>query len=171
MLTRKPIQISFLVNKDGSMAGKNHISDLDSHLGYWLRIVSNAVSQEFARKLEREGVTVAEWVFLRVLYGASPVAPSKLAARMGMTKGAISKLADRLTAKALVERGADPEDRRGQTLSLAAAARPVVERLAKLADANDIQFFGALNGEERAEMERLLRKIVAERSLRNVATE
>ncbi len=153
------------------MAGKNHISDLDSHLGYWLRIVSNAVSQEFARKLEREGVTVAEWVFLRVLYGASPVAPSKLAARMGMTKGAISKLADRLTAKALVERGADPEDRRGHKLSLAAAARPLVERLSKLADANDIQFFGILSPEERAEMERLLRNIVAERSLRNVATE
>jgi DNA-binding MarR family transcriptional regulator len=153
------------------MAGKNYISDLDSHLGYWLRVVSNAVSLEFARKLEREGVTVAEWVFLRVLYGASPVAPSKLAERMGMTKGAISKLADRLTAKALVERGADPDDRRGQTLSLTAAARPLVERLSKLADANDIQFFGALSPEERAEMERLLRKIVAKRSLRNVATE
>jgi DNA-binding MarR family transcriptional regulator len=106
-----------------------------------------------------------------MLYGASPVAPSKLAARMGMTKGAISRLADRLTAKALVERGADPDDRRGQTLSLAAAARPLVERLSKLADANDIQFFGALSPEERAEMERLLRKIVAKRSLRNVATE
>jgi DNA-binding MarR family transcriptional regulator len=56
-------------------------------------------------------------------------------------------------------------------LSLAAAARPLVERLSKLADANDIQFFGVLSPEERAEMERLLRKIVAERSLRNVATE
>lgn len=153
------------------MGGKNQVSDLDAHLGYWLRVVSNAVSQEFARKLEHEGVTVAEWVFLRMLYGASVVAPSKLAERMGMTKGAISKLADRLTAKGLVERGADPDDRRAQTLSLAAPARPLVERLAKLADANDLQFFGALSRDERAEMERLLRKIVAERSLRNVATD
>ncbi len=37
-------------------------SDLHDHLGYWLRTVSNAVSQSFARKVEGEGVTVAERV-------------------------------------------------------------------------------------------------------------
>ena len=31
------------------------ISSLDTHLGYWLRAVSNSVSQGFARKLEEEG--------------------------------------------------------------------------------------------------------------------
>jgi len=153
------------------MTDSKQVSDLDAHLGYWLRVVSNAVSQSFARKVEGEGVTVAEWVFLRMLYGAGPVAPSKLAERMGMTRGAISKLADRLTSKGLVERGADPGDRRSQTLALAAAAAPLVERLAKLADGNDDEFFGMLTGDERAEMERLLRRIVSGRGLRNTATD
>ena len=35
-------------------------SDLTSHLGYWLRHVSNHVSHAFARKLESRDVTVAE---------------------------------------------------------------------------------------------------------------
>ena len=43
------------------------VSDLTAHTGYLLRMVSNAVSQEFARKVAGEGVTVAEWVMLRSL--------------------------------------------------------------------------------------------------------
>ena len=44
------------------------VSDLAAHTGYWLRMVSNAVSQDFARKLADQGVTVAEWAVMRVLY-------------------------------------------------------------------------------------------------------
>ena len=76
-------------------------SDLTAHTGYWLRMVSNAVSQDFARKVADEGVTVAEWSFMRALYDADAMAPSALAEKMGMTKGAISKLADRLLGKGL----------------------------------------------------------------------
>ena len=74
-------------------------SELIAHRGYWLRMVSNAVSQEFARKLVAQDVTVAEWVLMRSLYGSEATTPSGLANQMGMTRGAITKLADRLMAK------------------------------------------------------------------------
>ena len=64
------------------------VSDLTAHLGYWLRYVSNHVSQAFARKVEAHGVTVAEWVLMRQLLGEEALAPSRLAERMGMTRGA-----------------------------------------------------------------------------------
>ena len=146
------------------------VSDLETHLGYWLRMVSNAVSQSFARRVEAEGVTVAEWVFLRMLWDIDPVAPSLLAGRMGMTKGAISKLADRLIGKALVERRADPVDGRAQILSLTAAGRVLVPRLAALADVNDAAFFSTLSPEDRNDLDRLLRKIVSDRKLTDVPT-
>lgn len=146
------------------------VSDLETHLGYWLRMVSNAVSQSFARRVEAEGVTVAEWVFLRMLWDIDPVAPSLLAGRMGMTKGAISKLADRLIGKALVERRADPVDGRAQILSLTAAGRALVPRLAALADGNDSAFFDTLSPEDRNDLERLLRRIVRDRKLTDVPT-
>ena len=56
--------------------------DLAAHLGYWLRYVSNHVSQGFARKVEAHGVTVAEWVLMRSLLDDQEVAPSRLAERM-----------------------------------------------------------------------------------------
>ena len=99
-------------------------SDLTAHLGYWLRYVSNHVSQAFARKVEAHGVTVAEWVLMRQLWSEEALAPSRLAERMGMTRGAVSKLADRLIAKSLLVRAADPQDGRAQTLSLTRAAAP-----------------------------------------------
>lgn len=143
-------------------------SKLDAHLGYWLRMVSNAVSHSFARKVEREGVTVAEWVFLRALYDAGPVAPSQLAEGMGMTRGTISRLADRLVEKSLVERQANPDDKRAHTIALKPAGRALVPRLADLADSNDAAFFGMLTTDERRRLARLLRKIVRERELTNV---
>lgn len=146
-------------------------SELHSHLGYWLRAVSNAVSHSFARKVEAEGVTVAEWVFLRTLYNCDGIAPSLLADRMGMTKGAISKLADRLTAKRLIARGPNPNGQRGQRLVLEPAARSLVPRLADLADRNDAEFFGALSPGERDQLERVLRTIIAKRRLTAIPTE
>jgi DNA-binding MarR family transcriptional regulator len=134
-------------------------------------MVSNAVSHSFARKVEAEGVTVAEWVFLRVLHDVEHIAPSLLAERMGMTKGAISKLADRLVEKGFVKREANPESRRGQMLVIEAAGRRLVPRLAALADDNDAEFFQSLGQRERQLLKQVLRKIVSERDLKNVPTD
>lgn len=144
------------------------ISQLTSHLGYWLRYVSNHVSHAFARKLEAENVTVAEWVILRELYGESPMAPSQMSDRLGLTRGAVSKLADRLIAKNLIAREDSQEDRRAHTLSLSPQGRALVPKLSGLADQNDAEFFGDLDAEERAIIERVLKGIVASRKLKAV---
>jgi len=146
-------------------------SELHAHLGYWLRAVSNAVSYHFARKVEAEGVTVAEWVFLRMLHDVDHIAPSLLAERMGMTKGAISKLSERLIAKGHIERHPNPDDQRAHTLSLKPSGRTLVPKLARIADQNDAAFFDALSSTERRQLEQLLRKIVSDRQLTNVPTD
>ena len=143
-------------------------SDLTSHIGFWLRYVSNHVSYAFARKLEGRSVTVAEWVLMRELFGKDELAPSRLAEKLGMTRGGITKLADRLIEKALVTRKASPSDGRAQTLALTAKARRLVPELAKLADANDSEFFDHLTAKDRAALVRILRDIVASRDLRTL---
>lgn len=141
-------------------------SELTDHTGYWMRMVSNAVSQEFARKVSDEDVTVAEWSFMRALYDLEPTSPSVLAERMGMTKGAISKLAERLTRKKLVVREGSRDDRRGQSLSLTTKGRAKVPVLASLADQNDAEFFGVLTKEEHKALDRTLRALAERRELK-----
>jgi DNA-binding MarR family transcriptional regulator len=150
------------------MSPARHASDLTDHLGYWLRYVSNHVSQAFARKVEAHGVTVAEWVLMRELLDDEALAPSRLADRMGMTRGAITKLADRLIAKSMLTRKADPGDGRAQTLALTVKGRRLVPELAALADANDAEFFDHLAPKDRAALLRILRGIVEKRGLRSV---
>jgi DNA-binding MarR family transcriptional regulator len=143
-------------------------SDLTSHLGYWLRHVSNHVSHAFARKLESRDVTVAEWVVMRELYGEAEMAPSRLADKIGLTRGAISKLADRLIAKGFLTRTADLSDGRAHTLALTTKGRGLIPKLATLADQNDAEFFDHLSAQERATVERVLKEIVKKRGLKSI---
>lgn len=139
-------------------------SRLTDHLGYWLRLVSNQVSGAFAEKLAGHDVSVVEWVLMRELH-PGPLAPSALAEKLRMTRGAITKLADRLAARKLLRRQASAEDGRAQTLALTASGRALLPRLAALADANDAEFFSGLTAGERVELMRLLRKVAARKKL------
>lgn len=136
-------------------------SDLQSHLGYWLRLVSNHASHRFARALADEGVSAAEWVLMRDLYDAGAVAPSVLAARLGLTRGAITKLVDRLRAKRLVVRASGLGDGRFQTIALTGGGARMVPHLAAIADANDAAVFGHLSPRARTALEATLRDIAA----------
>ncbi len=150
------------------MAREHAISALQAHLGYWLRMVSNHVSHAFSRRLSAADVTVAEWVVLRTLHATGTATPSRVADEMRMTRGAISKLVDRLLAKDLVSRTVAGGDRRWQDLALTPRGRALVPRLAGLADDNDREFFGVLSADERAQLEHILRKIVRTREIESV---
>lgn len=152
------------------MSNKDQTSDLTTHLGYWLRLVSNHVSQAFARKVESQGVTVAEWVVLRALFSHEEAFPSELADTLGMTRGAISKLSDRLLNKKLISRTAHEQDGRAHTLALTRAGRELVPALAALADANDEEFFSHLSASERSMLKALMQRIAAVKDLRDPPT-
>lgn len=142
---------------------KMEASDLKTHIGFWMRVVSNHVSHAFALKLETSDVTVAEWVVLREMYGSSEgtTSPSAVADLTGLTRGAVSKLISRLFAKGLVTRRESTRDRRYQDIALTKGAIALVPKLAKLADENDREFFSVLSKMERETLKEILRRIAA----------
>jgi DNA-binding MarR family transcriptional regulator len=144
------------------------VSGLESHLGYWLRFVSNHVSHSFRKKVEARGVTVSEWVVLRELYRLGRTTPGALVQEIGMTKGAISKLLDRLEGKRLIARAVLEHDRRHQEIELLPSGLALVPQLAKLADRNDEEFFGDLPREVREELIRVMQQIVRTHGLKTV---
>jgi DNA-binding MarR family transcriptional regulator len=142
------------------MVAKKPTSTLDDHAGYWLRYVSNHVSHAFARKVEAQGVTVAEWVLLRQMLDTGAANPSLLADKVGMTRGAVSKLVERLCRKELAERSSSEDDRRYQTVKLTPTGKRLVPALAQLADENDREFFGHLKPEEKNWLVSLFQEMV-----------
>ena len=141
------------------MSSRQPVSNLTAHIGFWLRMVSNHVSHAFAAKLADKEVTVAEWSLMRALYGKEPIPPSRLADEMGMSRGAITKLADRLIAKSLILREASADDGRAQTLALTDRGKALVPDLAALADRNDAEFFESLTAVERKTLVQLLQNL------------
>lgn len=125
-------------------------SNLEDHLGYWLRCLSNFVSHSFAAKLEAEGVSVAQWVVLRTLYDKKALNLNEAAEAVGVDKSSLSRMVERLVQKGLVMRQ-DGINRRTLKLMLTPTGKKLVPQLAKLADANDKAFFQTLTTKKRQE--------------------
>ncbi len=145
---------------------KKIVNTLKSHIGYHLRVVSNAVSYSFAKKLSDSEVTVAEWVILREMYSEDQkISPSAIAEMTGLTRGAVSKLIDRLLNKGLVTREESSDDRRFQDLKLTTKAMRLVPKLGHIADKNDESFFSVLTDSEKKNLVKTLIKIAEHHEL------
>lgn len=144
---------------------------LHRHLGYWMRLVSNQVSGDFARALGIHEISVAEWVALNQIHRVQALTSSMLSAHMGMTRGAVSKILEKLESKSLLVRSTSPDDSRVQFLSLTHKAAKLLPVLTNVADTNDARFFAALEESERAALLSIMRKLANLHEIRGVPIE
>lgn len=143
-------------------------STLDTHLGYWLRLVSNHVSGGFARALQGQSLSVAEWVALNQIQQWTDMTPAKLADVMGVTRGAVSKILDKLQDKTWISRVTSAGDNRVRFLSLTPEGQQVLPGLAAIADKNDECFFGVLDLDEQSMLRSLLSKLATAHQINNI---
>jgi DNA-binding MarR family transcriptional regulator len=158
-------------NPRQACVNKGSASSLETHLGYWLRRVSNQVSGEFARALQTRQVSVAEWVALRLIQQDEQLMPAQLADTVGMTRGAVSKVVEKLEAKGWVGRGTNQKDKRAHWLSLTRQGKLLVPKLAALADKNDEYFFACLDEGEKIALRRCLQTLSDFHCVRDVPME
>lgn len=135
-------------------------SSLEQHLGYWLRCLSNFVSHRFAERLEKQGVSVAQWVVLRTFYDCDVFTLNDAARQVGVDKSTLSRMVERLVQKGLASRSEGP-DRRSVALTLTPAGKKLVPKLAKLADENDESFFHSLSARQREEFLSIIKKLLS----------
>lgn len=141
-------------SKDETSTNPLHI-----HLGYWLRLVSNQVSGSFAGALQERQLSVAEWVALNQIETHPDITAASLADAMGMTRGAVSKVLDKLQTKEWLVRTPSEHDSRANLLALTRSGKRLLPTLTGIADDNDEHFFAALATGERRELRRLLQKL------------
>jgi MarR family transcriptional regulator for hemolysin len=81
------------------------------------------------QKARLYGMTRAQWAVLLRLERREGLKQSELADALDIQPITLTRLVDRLCASGLIERRADPNDRRAKQLYLTAAARPLIERI------------------------------------------
>ena len=102
------------------------------------------------------GTTRAQWVVLARLDRSEGLKQSELAEVLDLQPISLTRLLDKLCEGGLIERRADPIDRRAKRLFLTPAARPLLE---KLGDLGEKLMGTALSGVDRESIQQMIEKL------------
>lgn len=102
------------------------------------------------RRARAQGMTRAQWLILFRLRSGPGLTQRELAVLLEVEPITVGRLVDRLEARGLVERRADPADRRVWRLHLTPAATPVLAEIDTARGLFDAQATRGLTADQRA---------------------
>jgi len=133
---------------------------LDAYLPYRLSVASNAVSTLIARAYQdRFGLTIPQWRLICVLADESGMTQGQIVTRTFMDKVTVSRAAQGLAARHLLQRSDHHADGRSHVLSLTSEGRRLFSEVAPLALAYEAALIAGLSPEEVGLLRRLLSRL------------
>lgn len=136
---------------------------------------AHALRRSFDRRAATLGVTRAQWKVLFRLSRTPGLRQVELADQLDMEPITLSRIIDRLAEAGLVERTADPTDRRAWRLQVTDAAQPLIAKLRKLADGLIDDAFKGLTEDElnvmRGNLARIRENLAAAEACRKAANQ
>jgi DNA-binding MarR family transcriptional regulator len=121
---------------------------------------AGAAQDDVEAKLGAIGLSLAKLAALKALLDAGESLPlTQLAERLSCVKSNITQLVDRLEADGLVQRQADPHDRRARLATLTAAGRKACREGSQVQAVAEQRLLRKLSASESRQLAELLRKI------------
>ena len=109
---------------------------------------AHALRKAFDRRAVGMGVTRAQWKVLFKLSRLPGLRQIELADMLDIEPITLSRIVDRLEEAGLVERAADPADRRAWRLNVTEKAQPLIKRLHALAGELAAEAFGNIDSKD-----------------------
>ncbi|MGY1751038.1 MarR family winged helix-turn-helix transcriptional regulator [Modestobacter sp. SYSU DS0511] len=128
-------------------------------LGDLLMRVARTLRRRFTATLAPWDLSPHQARALRVVCSRDGVRLSELAGALRIAPRSATEVADGLAERGLVERTADPRDRRAVVLVATDAGRTVQREVDEARAADSTELFGRLSAEDRATLERILRQL------------
>ena len=129
-------------------------------IGYRLRVAQLAAYRRFEGTLARYGAA-PRYLGLLGLIAHQPGQPqSRLAEAITLKRSSLVAIIDRLGAEGLVERRPSPSDRRVNSVWLTERGKHVLRELMTRAEQEEVRLAAGLTEQERADLLRLLGRIV-----------
>lgn len=107
------------------------MKNLDRDMLIVLHDVARLLRTRFDQTARAYGMTRAQWVILARLDRQPGMSQNELATICEVEPITVARLVDRLEARGMVERRADPSDRRVRRLHLLPASRPILAEIAR----------------------------------------
>jgi DNA-binding MarR family transcriptional regulator len=121
---------------------------------------AGAAQEKVEAELGGIGLSLAKLAALKVLSDAGESLPlTQLADRLACVKSNITQLVDRLEADGLVQRQADPNDRRARLATLTPAGRKACREGSRIQETSEKRLLGRLSAAESRQLADLLSKI------------
>jgi MarR family transcriptional regulator for hemolysin len=105
------------------------MATVDGEFLFLLYDVARRMRTRADQRARTRGMTRAQWVILTWLERQAGLSQNELAALVEVEPITVGRLVDRLEARGLVVRQADPKDRRVWRLQLTPAAAPVLDEI------------------------------------------
>jgi DNA-binding MarR family transcriptional regulator len=135
---------------------------LDEFLPFRLSYTSNLVSETVAQiYIALFDLRIPEWRIIAVVAEHDGISQQAIGARTRMDKVTVSRAAIALTGRGLLERAANPDDKRSHLLVLSAAGRALYADVAPKALEVERSIFAAFEGTELEAFRATLRRIDA----------
>jgi MarR family transcriptional regulator, lower aerobic nicotinate degradation pathway regulator len=133
---------------------------LSEYTGFLMNWVANRSRQYFARRLEEQlGLHPREFGVLNVLARNPGITQQAIGEHAGVDPSTMVATLDSLEARGLAERRPHPGDRRKRSVQLTPEGERVLREGRKVAAAVGKEVFGTLSGEERDQLNGILRKL------------
>ncbi len=132
------------------------MSSAQREIAFTIMDVARLLKTHADQRARQYGMTRAQWAVLFRLDRSEGLKQSELAEILDLQPISLTRLLDRLAGNGLIERRADPNDRRVNRLFLTPAARPLLERLSAL---GEDMMASVLEGFDTRSMDRLLRDL------------
>ena len=132
--------------------------DLSDNLAFELVDIVRAYRSYFTGKMAVLNLDRSQWQLMINLWYFEGTTQQQLADMMGMTRGGMNKLIDRLEKAGFVRR-ADGHDRRSKRIFFVDSVRPMVAKIDHAQKAMVNASLAGMTAEEVATLKRLLRKV------------
>jgi DNA-binding MarR family transcriptional regulator len=135
------------------------------NFGFLLKDLTNRYTARFEQHARETSLTLMQCKVLVNLEKSEGASQAKLAELTGIEPMMMVRLLDRMEADHLLERRADPSDRRARRLYLTKKARPLLEEIWRLSDVTRNEMFAGISKTDRdtciRALERMHENIIA----------
>lgn len=135
------------------------VTDTSRRVPFLMHDIARRSRYWFDARARSTGSTRAQWRLLFSLARVDGPSQSELADLLDVERITLCRMVDRLAEAGLVERRADPSDRRVWRLHLTERAAPVIEELSAIADEMEDNMLEPLSAAERQTLTNLLIRV------------
>jgi DNA-binding MarR family transcriptional regulator len=132
---------------------------MDENFGILIADVSRLMRRSFNARARSVGVTRPQWQVLTVLIRSEGINQGALAEKLEVEPMTVCRMVDRLQEAGLIERRADPEDRRSWLLFATEKTHVMAKKLRPLADDTLSEALDGIGDSERATLMEMLAHI------------